>query len=127
MENLDIFILTSIVSTLFLVFVIVIYRELNSVEQKQIGEDKSPRTLMVKFVGSLFDEKAAEKLTPKQRALMMKAVKRTISDMETDGVYFPEEVKKELETKRKEMTCQYSGLPSIISYLDQTGNREDHA
>jgi len=36
--------------------------------------------------------------------------------MESDGVYFPESVKIELEKKRKEMICEYSGLPSMKAY-----------
>ncbi len=36
--------------------------------------------------------------------------------MESDGVYFSEDVKQELEKKREEMMCEYSGLPSVKSY-----------
>jgi hypothetical protein len=43
-------------------------------------------------------------------------VQRTISDMESDGVYFSEEVKKKLEEHRSDSICHYSGLPSIMSY-----------
>jgi hypothetical protein len=35
--------------------------------------------------------------------------------MESDGIYFPEEVKEELRRQRNEM-CEYSGLPSVKSY-----------
>jgi hypothetical protein len=41
---------------------------------------------------------------------------RTISDMEDDGVYFPESIKNELEKKREELYCEYSNLPSVKSY-----------
>jgi len=67
MENLDIIILTSIISTLFIVFGILMYKELSNV-------------------------------------------------MESDGMYFPEEVKEQLKEYREEMHCEYSGLPSPKSY-----------
>lgn len=114
MENLDIIILTTILSTLFIVFVIVVYRELKNSEFKSQGEDRSPRANMVRFVGSLFDQNS---MKPIQKVKMYQAIKRTISDMESDGVYFSNEIKEELKKKRDEMTCEYSGLPSLVSYL----------
>ena len=36
--------------------------------------------------------------------------------MESDGIYFPEEVKEQLKEYREEMHCEYSGLPSPKSY-----------
>jgi hypothetical protein len=41
---------------------------------------------------------------------------KSLADMHTDGVYFDEEVKKEMAKKREEETCQYSGLPSPKYY-----------
>ena len=41
---------------------------------------------------------------------------KTISDMESDGVYFPEEIKDKLQEYREEMHCEYSGLPSPKAY-----------
>lgn len=43
-------------------------------------------------------------------------VKRTISDMESDGVYFAEDATMHFEAVRAEMTCHYSGLPSVAQY-----------
>ena len=46
-----------------------------------------------------------------------------LADMHTDGVYFDEEVKKEILKNREEEKdrneneiCQYSGLPSVRAY-----------
>jgi hypothetical protein len=50
---------------------------------------------------------------------MYGAIKRTMADMESDGVYFSPEDKKALEQKRKEMTCEYSGLPSVKAYVNE--------
>jgi len=44
-------------------------------------------------------------------------VKRTISDMESDGVYFSEALK-QLELHRADKICHYSGLPSVVQYAD---------
>lgn len=41
---------------------------------------------------------------------------RPLSDMESDGVYFPE-VEKEEELID---ICHYSGLPSVMSYSDES-------
>ncbi len=117
MENLDIIILTSIISTLFIVFGIAMFREFKNVnEQSEDLYDRSPRANMIRFIGSMFDDGVTKKMTKKEKVAVYNAVKRTISDMESDGVYFPENIKEELEEKRKEMMCEYSGLPSVKSY-----------
>jgi hypothetical protein len=46
---------------------------------------------------------------------------RTMADMESDGIYFPEEVKEEMKRQREELYCEYSGLPSVLAY----GNKEE--
>ena len=117
MENLDIIILTSILSTLFVVFGIVIYKEFkNAPDQSNDLYETSPRANMIRFIGSIFDEGNTNKMTKKEKVAVYNAVKRTISDMESDGVYFSEDVKQELEKKREEMMCEYSGLPSVKAY-----------
>ena len=119
MENLDIIILSSILSSLFLVFVVVVYRELSKVEPVYTPSiEKGPRADFIRFVGSIFDQNS-KKVSLKERVLVYKQVKRTISDMETNGVYFPKEVKEQLEKERESITCEYSGLRSVISYLEE--------
>lgn len=44
---------------------------------------------------------------------------RPLADMETDGVYFSEEVKLELEKRKVDSVCEYSGLPSVLTYMEE--------
>ena len=39
-----------------------------------------------------------------------------LADMESNGVYFSEDIKEELEKQREELLCEYSGLPSVKAY-----------
>jgi hypothetical protein len=61
----------------------------------------------------LFDEEVPKK----EQKVIYNAVKRTISDMESNGMYFPDEVKEKLKEYREEMHCEYSGLPSPKAYV----------
>jgi hypothetical protein len=108
---MEIVILTSIVVTLFIVFGITVYRELDK-EYTPPVKEIGPRANMVNFMGRLFDDKQ----TIKEQETLLKAMTRTISDMEGDGVYFPESIKEELEKRREELYCEYSNLPSVRSY-----------
>lgn len=38
--------------------------------------------------------------------------------MESCGVYFTDEQKDVMEKEREESICQYSGLPSLLMYLE---------
>lgn len=116
MENLDLIILSTVVSTLFLVFGIVVYREFTNPENFKTGNNGGPRANMIKFVGSLFDQTESNTIPLEEKKVILYSIKRTISDMESDGVYFPEDIKEKLEQKRKELMCEYSGLPSPLSY-----------
>lgn len=115
MENLDIYILSSVVATLFAVFIIAMWRELNAVSKRSpdYSTERGPRADMVNFVGNIFDNKSIPK---KEKKMIYKAINRTIADMESDGIYFPDEVKDELIKQREELSCEYSGLPSVKSY-----------
>lgn len=117
MENLDIYILTSIVATLFIVFFIAIYREFNRMEtegyQYNPTEKKYGRDALFVLVSKLFDD---TKVSKKEKKIVYKAMFRTIADMESDGVHFPEDVKQELIKQREELICEYSGLPSLKVY-----------
>ena len=127
MDNLEIIILSTVVVTLFSTFIIVTYRELvNAEKNPRPSEESGPRANMIKFIGRLFDESATKKMTTKQKEIYYRSIKRTIADMESDGVYFPEEIKEKLRQKREELTCQYSNLPSVKSYLsdDELSNVE---
>lgn len=117
MHNLDILLLTAIVSTLFVVFIIAIWRELKSTDENSYKNQKDggPRASLVNFIGNLTTN---QRLTQSQKELVYMTIKRTISDMESDGLYFSNDVKEELEEKRKELYCEYSDLPSPKSYQD---------
>jgi hypothetical protein len=39
-----------------------------------------------------------------------------LTDMESNGMYFSEDVKQELEKQREELYCEYSGLLSVKAY-----------
>jgi hypothetical protein len=41
-----------------------------------------------------------------------------LPDMESDGVYFSDDVIEEFEKQREELHCEYSGLPSPKAYED---------
>ena len=116
MENLDIIILTSIVSTLFIVFGILMYKEFSNIEKNGYQYDpnakKYGRDALFDMMAKLFEDEAPKE----EKKIIYKAVKRTISDMESDGVYFTEEIKDKLEEYREEMHCEYSGLPSPKAY-----------
>ena len=116
MENLDIIILTSIVSTLFIVFGILIYKEFSNMEKNGYQYDpnskKYGRDALFDMMARLFEDEAPKE----EKKVIYTAVKRTISDMESDGVYFTEEIKDKLEEYREEMHCEYSGLPSPKAY-----------
>lgn len=123
MENLDIIILTTIISTLFLVFGILMYKEFTSMEKNGYQYDpnakKYGRDALFVMMQRLFDESTIPK---KEKQMIYKSVKRTISDMESDGMYFPEEVKEKLKEYREELLCEYSGLPSPKAYENKKGD-----
>ena len=124
MENLDIIILTSVVSTLFIVFGILMYKEFSNVDKNGWQYDpnakKYGRDALFEIMARLFEDestkKARTKISKKDKEIIYKAVNRTIADMESDGIYFPEEVKEQLKEYREEMHCEYSGLPSPKAY-----------
>ncbi len=123
MENLDIIILSSVVSLLFIVFMGTIVREFIRMDKNpEVEPDNSPRTNMIKFIGGLFDTPVENESEANLRLNQYKAIQNIISDMEMNGVYFPEDVKKELQKKREDLTCEYSGLPSPTAY-DESVNR----
>jgi hypothetical protein len=127
MENLDIIILTSVISTLFVVFFILMYRELKDVDENGWKPDpnakKYGREALFVLMQRLFDEDSVPK---KEKKTIYKAVKRTISDMESDGIYFSEEVKEKMKEYRDELHCEYSGLPSPMAYTEnKSSNTHD--
>jgi hypothetical protein len=118
MESLDIYILTSIVATLFAILIVGTYRELSKIDKEGYkppnpNEKKYGREALFVLAARLFED---EKVPQRDKKIIHKAVTRTIADMESDGVYFSEEAKEELRKAEEELFCEYSGLPSPKSY-----------
>lgn len=84
MENLDIVILTSIVSILFIVFIIATYREFSSMNKNEFkgGKESGPRANLMFFIGRLFTD---ERIDKKQRIQLLNIVKETIEVMESEA------------------------------------------
>jgi hypothetical protein len=124
MENLDIIILTSVVSTLFIVFGIAMYKEFSRMDKEGYQYDpnakKYGRDALLDIMARLFEDedvtKARKKISKKEKEIVYKAVARTISDMESDGIRFPDEIRDIMKKNREEMHCEYSGLPSPKAY-----------
>jgi hypothetical protein len=120
MENLDILILTTIISTLFIVFFGLMYREFSRMEEEGYksnpNDKKYGREALFVMIQKLFDNESIEKIKPKDKKIIYRAMFRTIADMESDGVYFDEDVKRLIVQKKEELYCEYSGLPSPKAY-----------
>jgi hypothetical protein len=117
MENLDIIILTIIVSTLFVVFFILTYKEISKMGKEEYTYNPNTkrygRDAVYVLLERLFDDKKKSK---SQKVELFKTLDRTIADMESDGMYFSEDIKEKLEKEREDLFCEYSGLPSPKSY-----------
>lgn len=100
MENLDIIILTSVLSTLFIVFLITLYREFNTMSDTnyQTSKKEGPRGQLVNFIGNLMDDNKVRIIKAYlDNELERSKVEKPLADMENDGIYFPTEVRQELE------------------------------
>jgi Zn-dependent oligopeptidase len=119
MDNLGIIILSIFVAIAFVVFIVASIKEISKME-KEPYQYKKPvygREAIYNILENLFND---DKLSEKEKKNLLKTIDRTISDMESDGMYFPEEIKDELEKQREELYCEYSGLPSPKAYdVDQ--------
>ena len=119
MDKLGILILSIFVMIAFLFFIIASIKEISKME-KEGYQYKKPvfgRDALYNLLENLFND---DKLSEKEKKNLLKTIDRTISDMESDGMYFPEEIKDELEKQREELYCEYSGLPSPKAYdVDQ--------
>jgi hypothetical protein len=101
----DVIILTAIIVTLFIVFIIAVYREFGVMENDTYTYQKEsgPRAGLVNFVGNLVANKS---MTDSERESIYKAMIRNIADMESDGVYFDEVVKEMIHEKIAELKNQ---------------------
>jgi predicted Holliday junction resolvase-like endonuclease len=117
MENLEIIILTTIVSILFVVFFILMYKEFSKMEKEEYTYNPNVKRYgrdgIYNLLERLFDDETKSK---SQKVKLFKTIDRTIADMESDGMYFSQDIKEKLEKEREELFCEYSGLPSPKSY-----------
>lgn len=84
MENLDIIILTIIVSLLFLIFIIATYRELatEKITKTEFGKEKGPRAEMIRFIGKIFTDETIE---PSEKQKLMDLMKKNLKDLDSDN------------------------------------------
>ena len=88
-NNTDIIVLTSVIIVLFLVFIIAIVREFNTMSTTKFveKEEGGPRAEMLRLVGKLFTD---DRIDTGKKITFMNAVKPIIEDLLTE-----EEKKKE--------------------------------
>lgn len=117
MDNIEIVILSVVVMIAFLVFIITSIKEFSKMEKEEYTYNptrkKFGRDAVYDMMERLFDD---TKQTKEDKVKLIKTLDRTIADMESDGMYFSDEVKEKLEKEREELFCEYSGLPSPKAY-----------
>ena len=102
MGNLDIIILTSILSILFIIFGVFSYREISKIDFNSLKNNGEGSIVhFIKLMSGMFNQKS---IPNKEKEIIYKAIQRTISDMESEGLYFPEEVKEKLRQYKGELT-----------------------
>ena len=96
MENTEILVLTGIICTLFALFIIGPLFYAHQMNQNNGGEfgsnakDQRPKKEL-ETLNHLYREILTEQsLSKKEKLAIAKIMNRTISDMDSDGVYFPE-------------------------------------
>jgi hypothetical protein len=97
MENLDIILLTAVVAVAFLVFIVTTLKEFTKMETETYTDVKTKpsygRDALFDLLQKLFDDESIPKTDKKT---ILKTIGRTMADMESDGLYFPEEIKEKL-------------------------------
>jgi predicted signal transduction protein with EAL and GGDEF domain len=81
-ENLDIILLTAVVSVLFLVFIIATYREFSVMGKSEFkgGKEKGPRAEMVQFLQKVFTDETIE---PDKKKELLSIIKKTFDEMDS--------------------------------------------
>jgi len=88
MENLDVIILTIAVAIAFVIFIITSLKEISQMADEPYKFEKASgftREALFDVLSSLFDD---DEISVKNRKKFKATLERTISDMETDGMYF---------------------------------------
>ena len=115
---MEIIVLSSIMTVLFIVFGVLVYREFSKPETKVFDIENSPRAQFIRYIGKVFDQADYRNSTPQVKEMILNNIRTVVADMESEGVYFSPEIKEELKKRREEITCEYSGLPSVKSYME---------
>lgn len=88
MENLDVIVLTIAVAIVFVIFIITSLKEISQMADEPYKYEKPSgftRQALFDALSSLFDD---DEISVKNRKKFKATLERTISDMETDGMYF---------------------------------------
>lgn len=88
MENVDIIILTIIVVISFVVFIVTSVKEFNTMAEEPYEFEKASGFTRAALFNALSDLLDDDEIPEKNKEKFKSTLKRTISDMETDGVYF---------------------------------------
>ncbi len=97
---MDIIVLSIIISLLFIVFAFgpILFQEYS------IAKKGNANINFNQFIQRYFaNEKSLDNMDSSKRKALYEKVSSNIADMEVDGVYFPDEIKKELEKRKKEL------------------------
>lgn len=101
MENLDVIILTIAVAIAFVIFIITSLKEISQMADEPYKFEKPSgftREALFDALSSLFDD---DEISVKNRKKFKATLARTISDMETDGMYF-NKTKESLDKEKSE-------------------------
>lgn len=114
MENLDIILFTAVVMVAFLVFIVTTLKEFTKMETETYTDLKSKpsygRDALYDLLQKLFDDESIPKTDKKT---VLKTIERTMADMESDGLYFPEEIKQKLAKEGIPLPAGKSGSVSL--------------
>jgi len=97
---MDILVLTIVISLLFIVFAFgpILFQEFS------IAKKGNPDINFNEFVQKYFaNEKSLTKMDLADRKALYEKVSSNIAEMEASGVYFPDQIKQELEKRKKEL------------------------
>lgn len=96
---MDIIILSIIISILFIVFAFgpILFQEYSMAKKGNSDIDFN------QFIQRYFEsDKSLDSMSVLERKVLYEKVSSNIADMEGNGVYFPEQIKKELEKRKTE-------------------------
>lgn len=102
MENLDIIILTSLVVIAFVIFITTSIKEFIKMEEDEYEFEKSTgptRAALFNVLSSFLDDDEISKDTRKKYKATLK---RSMSDMHIDGMYFDKKTKKNIKKSKKD-------------------------